>query len=130
MRIIRQEDTEKLVLPGRIIQKCVGVGAISKSQKMTIGFATYCEEAGPMQPHHHAEESIYVIEAKDAWVEFGGQKDGLVGKRTLEAGMILHFEELEWHVFEYKEGGFLKVLYFYGQTQNIRPEEINRLTLI
>lgn len=126
MKLIKQEDTEKLVLPGRIINKCVGADAPSNSKKMTIGFATYCEEAGPMQPHHHAEESIYVIEAKDAWVKFGEQEDALVGKRMLEAGMILHFEELEWHVFEYKDGGFLKILYFYGQTENIRPEEINK----
>lgn len=125
MKLITEETPKKTVFPGRIVYKCVGKDAVSKSDKMTMGYAKYCEEVGPMEPHHHAEELIYVVEAKDAWVRFGEAKDELGDKHMLEPGMILHFEELEWHVFEYNSGGFLDVLYFYGQTENIRPEEIS-----
>lgn len=125
MKVIKEETPEKIVFPGRIIRKCVGKDAVSKSDKMTMGFASYCEEAGPMEPHHHAEELIYVVESKGAWVRFGQAKNELESKQVLESGMVLHFEELEWHVFEYEKDGYLDVLYFYGQTENIRPEEIN-----
>lgn len=40
-------------------------------------------------------------------------------------GDIMHFPELEWHVFGYDEGGFLDALCIYGQVTNIRPEEIS-----
>lgn len=125
MKVIKKEATENFVFPGRMVRKYVGKDAVSKSEKMTMGFASYCEEVGAMEPHHHAEELIYVVESKDAWVRFGQAKDELGDKQMLESGMTLHFEELEWHVFEYDKGGFLDVLYFYGQTENIRPEEID-----
>ena len=37
---------------------------------------------------------------------------------------LMHFPELEWHVFGYEAGGFLDALCIYGQVTNIRPEEI------
>ena len=36
----------------------------------------------------------------------------------------MHFPPLEWHVFGYKDGGYLDALCIYGQVTNIRPEEI------
>ena len=89
-----------------------------------MGFATYSEESGPMAPHHHAEEIIYVTGAKDAWVRYGESEDELTTRVDLEEGMTLHFPSLEWHVFEFAEGGFLDVIFFYGQVDQIRPEEM------
>lgn len=44
----------------------------------------------------------------------------------MNKGDLMHFPELEWHVFGYDEGGFLDALCIYGQVTNIRPEEIQK----
>lgn len=51
-------------MPGRVIQTAIGKDGFSKSLKMTVGFARYSAESGPM---------------------------------------------LEWHVFEYAEGGYVDI---------------------
>ena len=124
MKLINRDDLHKEKLPGRMIQKAVGKDAHSESKKMTMGFGTYSAESGPMEPHHHAEEIIYVIGSKDAWVRYGDSPQSLSTKETLEEGMILHFPPLEWHVFEYGKGGYLEIIFFYGQVDQIRPEEM------
>ena len=124
MENFNREDLEKIKLPGRIIQKAIGKDAFSMSAEMTMGFAHYSMESGPMEPHHHAEEIIYVLESRDAWVRFGNKKDLMENKKSLVAGDILHFPELEWHVFEYGDKGFLDIIFFYGRVDNIRPEEV------
>ena len=124
MKLINRNDLPKEKLPGRTIQKAVGRGSYSESKKMTMGFATYSEESGPMAPHHHAEEIIYVVGSKDAWVRYGDSEDALAAKVDLEAGMILHFPPLEWHVFEFAGSGHLDIVFFYGQVDHIRPEEM------
>lgn len=91
---------------------------------MTMGFAHYSAASGPMEPHHHAEETVYIIDARDGWVRWGHQKDQLGEPVRLEPGMTLHIPELEWHVFEYGEGGYIDITFFYGQVDNIQPEEI------
>ena len=67
MDLIKREDLNKEFLPGRVIQKAVGKDAPNVSGKMTMGFARYSDESGPMDPHHHAEEIVYVLSAKDGW---------------------------------------------------------------
>lgn len=124
MTILKRENTNQVVLPGRAVHKAVGKDGASQSAKMTLGFARYAEEYGPMEPHHHAEEALYIIDAKDGWVRFGHGPDDLGEPVTLEPGMILHVPELEWHVFECGKGGYVEVLFFYAQVDNIRPEEI------
>lgn len=124
MKLIKRDDLHREKLPGRIIQKAVGKDGFSTSARMTMGFATYSEESGAMAPHHHAEEIIFVIGSKDAWVRYGESEDGLTTRVELVKGMTLHFPPLEWHVFEYAEGGFLDIVYFYGQVDQIRPEDM------
>lgn len=89
-----------------------------------MGFARYSEEIGPMEPHHHAEEIVHVLSAHNAWVRYGSGSDRLGSPVPLEPGITLHFPELEWHVFEFGVDGLLEIIYFYGQVDNIRPEEI------
>jgi hypothetical protein len=110
-------------LPGRIIQKAVGKDAASASARMTMGFAHYSAASGPMEPHHHAEEIVHVLDARDGWLRHGPAKDELPHRVPLAAGMILHVPALEWHVFEHAEGGHVDIAFFYGQVDNIRPEE-------
>lgn len=124
MKIIKRKDLQKEYLPGRTIQKVVGKDACSESAKMTMGFAHYSEQSGPMEPHHHAEEVVYILGAKDGWVRFGETPDKLGQPITLAPGTTLHFPALEWHVFEFKPGGSVDIIYIYGQIDNIRPEEI------
>jgi hypothetical protein len=126
MEIIARHELKEHKLPGRIIQKAVGKDALSKSGKMTMGFGRYSNENGPMEPHQHAEEICYVIDCRNAWVKFGGTRDELDKQAGLEPGMTLHVPEMEWHVFEYAEDGFLDIIFFYGQVDNIRPEEISK----
>lgn len=124
MEARKKSELKGDVLPGRIITKVVGKDSPIVSKKMSIGFGKYCAEAGPMEPHNHAEETVYIVDAQNGWVRYGGEPDNLLHKMTLEKGMTLHFDELEWHVFEYGEGGFVEIIFIYGQTENIRPEEI------
>ena len=121
----RKRDTlPEVVLPGRMIANAVGKGAPIESCKMTVGFGKYCAEAGPMEPHHHAEETVYIVDAHRGRVRYGGTPDNLLHQLTLEPGMVLHFDELEWHVFEYDQGGLIEIIFIYGQTDQLRPEEI------
>lgn len=111
------------VLPGRIIYKGVGADGPIATAAMSVGFARYCAEAGPMDPHHHAEESVFIVESVTGRVRFGPTPECAAGTRELTPGMLLHFPENEWHVFEYDEGGHVLIVFIYGQVANIRPEE-------
>ena len=124
MEIIKRDDLVKNPLPGRTIQNAVGKKYIIDSSKMTVGFATYSAESGIMEPHHHAEESIYVIDAKKAYVLHGDSKENLGDRHDLEKGMVMHFPEDEWHVFLYDDGGYLDIIFIYGEADNLRPEKI------
>jgi hypothetical protein len=124
MKCFRRDELKKTRLPGRVIQKAIGKDSFSESGKMTVGFAHYSAESGAMEPHHHAEESLYVVDVKDGWVRFGPEKDRLGDPVPLEPGMVLHSPALEWHVFEFDEGGYVDLVFIYGQVDQIRPEEM------
>lgn len=119
MQFLKREEITKKPLPGRVIQLMVGQeDAASASNVMTMGFAHYSEESGPMDPHRHAEEIVYVLSAQDGYVRYGGygeQPDELGDRISLAAGTILHIPELEWHVFEFDEGGHVDIIFFYSQ---------------
>jgi len=123
MQIVKRGQIPTANLPGRVIQTVVGKGAFSPSSKMTMGFAHYSDESGPMEPHQHAEEICHVLSARDSWIECGDLPDQLGEVVPIEAGMTLHIPSLEWHVFRWKPGGHLDILFFYGQVDHIRPED-------
>jgi hypothetical protein len=123
MELIERDKVEKQDLPGRMLQQVVGRHAHVASEKMSMGFAHYSAASGPMEPHHHAEEIVYVLSADRAWVRFGPEKDKLGDPIPLKAGVTMHFPEQEWHVFQYEEGGHLDIIFFYGQVTGTRPEE-------
>lgn len=125
MNIIQRDNVEAIVLPGRQIQKVVGKDALSTSKRMTMGFATYSAEFGPMEPHQHAEEIVYVLSTEKGWLRKGLKKDQLGEAIPLQAGMTLHIPPLEWHVFEFSPGGHIDIIFFYGQVDHIRPEEMD-----
>ena len=79
-----------------------------------------------MEPHHHAEEVIYVLSSQNGYVRTGSHPDRLGEQVPLESGLTLHFPELEWHVFEFESGGHVDIIFIYGQVDNIRPEEIEK----
>jgi hypothetical protein len=126
MNIISRDQLKCEVLPGRVIQKAVGKDSFSTSSRMTMGFAHYSEESGAMDPHQHAEEIVYIVDSKDSWVRFGESPSNLREPVTLTKGMTLHIPPLEWHVFEYANKGFVDIIFFYGQVDQIRPEEIKK----
>ena len=112
MELIVRKDVPEQLLPGRFMQKIVGKtedGYLSDSRILNIGYCRYCAEAGPMEPHMHAEETVQILSSDRAWVRFGPSKDDL-----LEKDMTLHIPPREWHVFEYEEGGSLEILFIYG----------------
>jgi hypothetical protein len=120
MKLIKREDVTKKKLPGRVIQLLVSQsGAVSQSDIMTMGFAHYSAESGPMEPHRHAEEIVYILGADDGWTRYGGSGDepDMLGEKVpLEAGMTLHYPKNEWHVFGFGEGGFVDIIFFYSQS--------------
>jgi hypothetical protein len=119
MIVVKRDEVERKALPGRMIQLVVGTkDAVSSSEVMTMGFATYSSASGPMEPHHHVEEIVYVLRAEKGWVRHGGAgaaPDELGAPIPLSEGMILHIPDQEWHVFEYDEGGFIEIVFFYAQ---------------
>jgi hypothetical protein len=127
MRLFRREEIPKTELPGRILQIAVGKEAKSRSGEVMVGFAHYSAESGPMEPHQHVEEVIYVINAYRGWFRYGSSKEQLSDPVHLESGMILHFPPLECHVFEYDENGYVDILFVYGQVENIYPQKSNRI---
>jgi hypothetical protein len=55
MDLIKRTDVVKKPLPGRVIQLVTGQsGAVSPSEVITMGFAHYSADSGPMAPHRHA----------------------------------------------------------------------------
>lgn len=128
MDVLQRQDLDPVKLSGRALQKAVGgpgEGTVT-SNRMTVGFARYSAESGPMEPHHHAEETIYIVDARDGYIRPGTAADRIGDRVQLAVGMILHFRELEWHVFEWDEGGYIDALFIYGQVDNIRPDQIKR----
>src|ERR1700690_3801152 len=124
MESARRQDVATDRLPGRDIQRIVGKGASLGSARMTVGTAQYSDDSGPMAPHQHAEETIFVLNARDAWVQYGPPPDALPVTIALEPGLTLHIPEWEWHVFCWKPKGFADVIVIYGQVDNIRPEDV------
>lgn len=120
MELINREQVEKRQLPGRVLQLVVGKDdAVSQSDVMTMGFARYSAESGPMEPHRHVEEIVYILGARDGWTRHGGfgpEPDELGDKIPLHPGMTLHYPGDEWHVFGFEEGGFVEIIFFYAQS--------------
>lgn len=110
-------------LPGRGLRRFVGRASALESERMTVGTARYADEFGPMSPHNHAEETVYVLEADRAWVRWGPSSDDLPHRIDLEAGLVINTPAWEWHVFEWEPGGHLELLFIYGQVDHIRPED-------
>lgn len=126
MRSTRRADSPIDPLPGRGLRRFVGRGSAIASEEMTVGTALYADEFGPMEPHNHAEETVYVLEADRAWVRWGPSDDDLPNRIDLEAGVVINTPALEWHVFEWEPGGHVELLFIYGQVDNIRPEDMEK----
>ena len=124
MRTIRRADPPIDPLPGRGLRRFVGRDSAIASEEMTVGTARYADEFGPMAPHNHAEETVYVLEADRAWVRWGPSADDLPERIDLEAGVVINTPALEWHVFEWEPGGHIELLFIYGQVDHIRPEDM------
>ncbi len=124
MQIIERRQIPEKHLPGRIIQKAVGKDSFSSSNRISMGFALYSERSGVMEPHQHAEEVVYIVDAHHGWLRYGQEKDRLGEHIPLQAGMTLHIPPQEWHMFGYDPGGFVDIIFIYGQVENIRPEEM------
>ncbi len=117
MKSFYRNEIPKAALPGRLIQRAVGPDSFSASPDLTIGFAHYSVESGPMEPHKHTEEVIYVIDCHDGWTEYGPEKGSLSGRLNLAPGMILHIPEGEGHAIRYVDGGFVDILFSYAKTK-------------
>jgi len=123
MKIIYRSNLPMVELVGRAIQKAVGKDSYDTSVQMTVGFARYSAQYGRMEPHQHAEELLYILDAKKSWLRFGAAKNRMGERIAFTPATMVHFPEMEWHVFEYEEDGFVDLIFFYGQVDNIRPEE-------
>ncbi len=128
MNIIKKSDCQLIELPGRNIWKVIGKESYSESKKISFGFALFSHALGLPEPHHHAEEICYVLKCEKSFVHFGPTSDSLGKLHPLEDGMSLHIPEMEWHQFVCEEGGYLEIIFIYGQVDNIRPEEIESRT--
>ena len=113
MKCFYRNEIAKARLPGRLIQRAIGSESFSPSRSLTIGFAHYSIESGPMEPHRHGEEAIYILDSHDGWAEYGPEKDRLPSRVNLSREMVLHIPADEWHVIRYADGGFVDILFVY-----------------
>ena len=126
MRTIKDAETPVDPLPGRGLRRFVGRDSALESEEMTVGVARYADEYGPMEPHNHAEETVYILEAERAWVRWGPSPDDLPNRIDLEPGVVINTPSLEWHVFEWEPDGYIELLFIYGVVDNIRPEDMEK----
>lgn len=123
MNFVNKNRIKVDALPGRGLIRGVGKNSCFDSDKMTVGYALYKKDYGAMEPHAHAEETVIITKAENGYVSWGNEKDHLPHAVKLEEGMILHIPENEWHVFHYDEGGYIEIIFIYGQSDNCRPED-------
>jgi hypothetical protein len=123
MDILRREAIPSEDLVGRSVQRAVGAGAASESQRMTVAFARYTLAFGSMRPHRHAEETVYVLATSGVSFRYGDSPDSLTERIELEPAMVIHIPPAAWHVFECQPEGFADTVVMYGQVDDIRPED-------
>lgn len=123
MEYIQKKEVAIDALPGRGLQRIVGKKSLFDSDQMTVGYALYSKEYGEMEPHSHAEETVIITHSEKGWIEWGNTKDNLSHRCELEEGMVFHIPKGEWHVFRYAEGGCVEIVFIYGQTDQVRPED-------
>ena len=70
---------------------------------MTFGRTMFTRKYGIMEPHCHAEEIIYVLEAKKAHFRYGATEECLDGDVIMESDHVYHIGVGEWHVFEFDD---------------------------
>jgi hypothetical protein len=114
MQHFRRDDVEPGVVPGRAVQRAIGREGRSHSELVSLGFARFSAAHGEMPPHCHGEEAMYVLDARDGWIEYGPAEDELRGRRALAAGMVLHVAAGEWHVFRHAPDGFVDILFVFS----------------
>ena len=123
MQVRRREALPVEALPGRFLQRAVGAEGPLTSGCMSVGFARYCAEAGVMQPHAHAEETVVVLSSQDGWVRCGPSADRLGEAQPVSAGTVLHIPPGEWHAFGFSTDGHVDICFCYGQATAVRPED-------
>ena len=111
MDFIKRETTSRKTLClAEVVQNAVGHNSAVLSEKMTVSFCHYSAESGPMEPHNHAEGIGGGAVLQGCLCEVG-QRQGLSGAHGGAArGRPDALPSLEWHVFGYKEGGYLDAL--------------------
>jgi hypothetical protein len=114
MEHFRRDEVAGNPIPGRVVQRAIGRDGRSPSELLSVGFARFSAAAGVMEPHRHGEEAIYVLDARDGWIEWGPAADELDERCDLEAGMVLHIRPDEWHVFRHADGGFIDILFVFS----------------
>lgn len=123
LRYVNKNEVEIEALPGRGLLRIIGKNSCFDSSVMSVGYALYSEEYGVMEPHNHAEETVIITRVKDGYVSWGEHANNLTHSLKLEAGMVLHIPEKEWHVFTYDQGGYVEIIFIYGNSENLRPED-------
>ena len=104
--------TARTVYP--LIKKDEGV---MESENMDVGFARFDKNLGEMEPHVHSEECMYVIDCVHAYARFGESKEKLGERVAIVPGMIMRAAAGEWHAFEFENGGFMDIVWFFpGQS--------------
>lgn len=122
MHIIDSSKVEPTKLNGRHIRKIIEKGGVVESQYMSLGMAEFSTDIGPMTPHRHDEEGIYVLEAENCYTRCGDCVENFFEPKKIEPGMFLLYGKDEWHVFEFQGKGYLKIIFFFATGDLKRPE--------
>ena len=100
MNLIQRHTLPIRPLPGRGIQLVAGKeNAASPSDAVTMGFAHYSVDYGPMSPHRHAEEIVFVLDSDRSYVRHGGFGDQPDARRLLAAVFAsgqVHLHRVAW----------------------------------
>jgi mannose-6-phosphate isomerase-like protein (cupin superfamily) len=122
MKMIEKEQAVIKHCKARTIYGMIEDGGVIKSDQMTMGIARFDKNLGPMNPHAHAEEGMYVIDCANAYIRCGSSADTLGERELIKPGMIIFVPEGQWHVFEFEDGGFLDTVFCLPVGSIDRPE--------
>lgn len=104
VRRITRDAAPILMKNGRKTYRLMGGGsALVKTTNMSGAFATFAERYGRMESHCHENEYMYVIDAKNAVVSFGPDKNHLEHRQSIHKGDIMRPHLGEWHRFDFTD---------------------------
>lgn len=110
---VNRKDCPEKEEPGRVIRTAFGIDGKVKTEEAIMSFVTLSPRSGTMEAHAHCTETMYVEDAKNAFICYGKTQDQLDRREKLAKGDLLCAAAGEWHKFDFdSDDGFADLVIF------------------